>query len=99
MHRHPSAFPDAEVFNPERWLRTDGGTELMKELFLPFSRGSRDCAGRNMAMIEIKVVLATLVKHFLIKAAPEMKDDDMEMVDHFLALPKGGKCLLIFEPR
>lgn len=38
MHRDPVAFPDAELFLPERW---ENPTKAMKDSFMAFGRGSR----------------------------------------------------------
>jgi cytochrome P450 len=93
--RDPTAFPNPETWNPDRWL-TDKISNEMKELFMPFSKGSRACLGKNMALMELKLTTAALVLQMKVSLAPGTKDEDMEMQDHFLALPKGGKCDLIF---
>jgi cytochrome P450 len=94
--RDPTAFPNPDAFVPERWLEAKSITGEMKTLFMPFSTGSRACLGKNLAMMELKLITATLVKNFTIQQAPETTEDCMVMKDHFLALPKGGKCNLIF---
>lgn len=43
-----------------------------KGAFLPFSLGSRDCIGQSLAMLELRVVVATLVSHFSLALTPEM---------------------------
>ncbi|KAK6412652.1 hypothetical protein LTR95_017947 [Oleoguttula sp. CCFEE 5521] len=40
-NRDADAFPDPDSFSPDRWLKTAGGTAAMKELFMPFSKGTR----------------------------------------------------------
>ncbi|KAF4436168.1 hypothetical protein F53441_13312 [Fusarium austroafricanum] len=55
-------FADPQVFAPERWLRTDpkyAGDIL--EAHQPFSFGPRNCLGQNMAMHEMRLILATLL--------------------------------------
>ena len=36
----------------------------LKEMFMPFSIGKRSCIGQNLAIMELRVILANIVKHF-----------------------------------
>lgn len=94
--RNPDVFPDPETWKPERW-QSGKVTNEMKELFMPFSKGPRACLGRNLALMELKLPTARLILQTKVAVAPETTDAGMEMQDHFLALPKAGKCDLIFE--
>ncbi|KEF61168.1 uncharacterized protein A1O9_02733 [Exophiala aquamarina CBS 119918] len=96
-HRDPVAFPDPEAFKPERWMEGNDVTTEMKELFMPFSKGSRACIGKNLAMMELKLITARLIKQFKCTVAPVTTEDSMATMDHFLLIPVGGKCELIFE--
>lgn len=73
-------------------------TPSMKEMFMPFSKGSRACLGKNLAMMELKLVTATLLQRFEVSAPPETTAYSMAMRDHFLVLPKSGRCDLVFTP-
>lgn len=42
VHRDPTLFPNAEAFIPERWLDE---TAEMRNAFIPFSYGPRNCVG------------------------------------------------------
>lgn len=65
---------DAGDFRPERWLERRGNTTAAHTAgsaaahherqghFMPFSSGPRNCAGRNLAMLEIKLALAHLLR-------------------------------------
>jgi cytochrome P450 len=68
----------------------------MKELFMPFGKGKRNCIGMNLAMMEMKLAIASILKRYTVKVSEQMKEDDMDPVDRFVAMPKGGKCLLSF---
>jgi hypothetical protein len=50
-----------------------------------------------LANMELKIVTAALLKLYRVRAGVDMTSDDMEMTDHFLLVPKGGKCNLVFE--
>ncbi|KAK5047410.1 hypothetical protein LTR84_006506 [Exophiala bonariae] len=93
-HRDPDTFPDPDNFDPARWL--DPESEKMRDMFMPFSKGPRACLGKNLAMMELKLTTATLVKDYTVKLAASCTDDSMAMTDHFLIIPKGGKCELLF---
>jgi cytochrome P450 len=71
----PAAFPDPLAFTPERWLADAGAPKPAAALadtqraFLPFGAGPRFCPGRNLAMVEIKHVLATIARHYTVARA------------------------------
>lgn len=88
-HRIPETFPDPEAFKPSRWLDTDGGTEEMKKLFMPFTKGTRQCLGQSMAMFEMRIIIATLIKNYVMTINEKTKPEDMDFVDYFLMIPKG----------
>ena len=94
--RNPRVFPNPELFLPQRWLEPDAMTTEAKMLFMPFSSGTRACLGKSLAMMELKLITATLVRQFDVQVAPGTTEDSMAMTDHFLAIPKSGKCDLIF---
>lgn len=100
-HRDELAFPKPETWNPGRWLdhKKDIGvdSERAKELFMPFSRGPRACAGKALAITELKVTTAALVMRARCQLGPATTEEGMKMIDHFLAMPKAGKCELLFE--
>ena len=91
--RNPLIFPDPEAFKPDRWLHENAE---MTDAFMPFSKGSRACLGINLAWMELRVVLSFIVGNFHASISKEMKAEDMDMVDYFLLVPKGGKCMLNF---
>lgn len=95
-HHNPDYFPNPYEFNPSRWL--GNVSEQMKNLWMPFSKGPRNCIGQAMALFELRMLTATLVKRYNISVDDTMGGDDMEVTDHFLIIPKGQKCLLKFTP-
>lgn len=66
--RMPSNFHRPDDFVPERFLReTRVGTEFASDnhaVFTPFSVGTRNCIGRNLAYAEMRLILAKVVFHF-----------------------------------
>lgn len=64
---------------------------------MPFSKGTRACLGRNLALIELRLLTSALICRFDIKVGSGTSSDSMEMRDHFLVTPNAGKCDLAFE--
>jgi cytochrome P450 len=71
-------FAAADEFRPERWIEAAAATVPAQEpaahdakAFLPFGAGPRFCPGRQLAMVEIKTVMAMLCASFeLTKTEP-----------------------------
>ncbi|KAH6981588.1 cytochrome P450 [Ilyonectria sp. MPI-CAGE-AT-0026] len=57
LHRNLLYFEKPDQFIPERWI---DGSKRDRPGFSPFSKGPRSCLGRNMAYMEMTVVLAAL---------------------------------------
>ncbi|TGO36096.1 hypothetical protein BHYA_0135g00010 [Botrytis hyacinthi] len=74
-HHNPAHWPRAEEFLPERWIVTKGH-ELYppKNGWRPFERGPRNCIGQEVAMTEIKLMLALTIRDFDFKDAYEEYD-------------------------
>ncbi|KAF3925341.1 hypothetical protein ABW20_dc0109194 [Dactylellina cionopaga] len=70
IHHHTDYFPNAHIFNPDRWDESVVGPESVaaaKSAWLPFQTGSRSCIGRPLAMLELTLTLARIVYGFDIK--------------------------------
>lgn len=64
-------FGHAATFDPDRWLKTDEerGCPHDTSAFIPFGTGPRFCPGRNLALLEIRTVLAMVCRNFDIELA------------------------------
>ncbi|KAF9637455.1 putative cytochrome p450 protein [Lasiodiplodia theobromae] len=62
----PANFADPEVFAPERFLETgDPKWENdRRDALQPFSFGPRNCIGRNLAYVEMRLILASILWNF-----------------------------------
>jgi cytochrome P450 len=59
---------DFMEFRPERWLNVDGNFEVENPFKFPvFNAGPRICLGKEMAFIQMKSVVATLLHRFSLK--------------------------------
>jgi cytochrome P450 family 110 len=57
LHHRENLYPDSKQFKPERFLERS----FAAHEFIPFGGGHRYCIGAAMAMLEMKLVLATIV--------------------------------------
>lgn len=68
LHHNAEYFPDPFSFRPERWLEDSLGSETtrktMSDAFAPFLVGSRSCAGKPMAYLEVSLTLAKTIWYF-----------------------------------
>ncbi|KAM0286509.1 hypothetical protein ACHAQH_000937 [Verticillium albo-atrum] len=71
---------DADDFRPERW---DVVTDRQKNAFIPFSYGPRACIGRNVADMELKLIVAAWARRYDVVLRQEV----METREGFLRKP------------
>ncbi|CAF1581794.1 unnamed protein product [Adineta ricciae] len=67
LHHSELYWSEPMKFDPSRFTGRHADT------LLPFSAGPRSCIGQNFAMLEAKVMLAMLVKHFHFELVPGQK--------------------------
>lgn len=60
IHRNPKLWPDPHEFKPSRFSKGSmaHGDAESDWAFVPFGRGPRMCAGSQLAIVELKVLLA-----------------------------------------
>jgi cytochrome P450 len=68
-HRHPAFWPDAEVFDPDRFL-PERSLDRPRFAWYPFLGGPHQCIGQEFAMMEMTLTLAMTVQAFRIRLAP-----------------------------
>ena len=64
-------FGDGARFNPDRWLVAQDASPCPhdRRAFVPFGGGPRLCPGRNLALLQIRTVLAMLCRNFEVEPA------------------------------
>lgn len=62
-HRRKSVYPEPHLFKPERFLER----QFSPYEYLPFGGGQCRCLGANLALYEMKIVLATILTNFDLK--------------------------------
>jgi cytochrome P450 len=86
QHRDPLKFPNPMKFDPERWLQQSDNGRLEKYL-VPFSKGTRQCMGINLATAEIYLTLASVFRRYDMELY-ETTERDAEIVHDFF-IPHG----------
>jgi cytochrome P450 len=64
-HTRPQSYPDPYAFRPERFLGRPPSTYT----WIPYGGGVRRCLGAAFAEMEMRVVLATILRRFDLRAA------------------------------
>ena len=96
MLRHDSIseahMPHASQFLPERWL-ADGDQDHMaqsaKRVSMPFGAGPRICPGRYLALLEMKMAMATLLSEFDIHSVGTADGGEPQELMAFTMTPVG----------
>lgn len=84
---HSSAnFKRLYDFIPERWMGAPEFKEDKRRVVNPFSVGPRNCIGRNLANVEMRVILARMVFNF-----------DMELCEESRGWLGAMRMYLLFE--
>ncbi|KAF2498278.1 cytochrome P450 [Lophium mytilinum] len=73
---------DADVYRPDRWFTA---TDAQKAAFIPFSYGPRACVGRNVAEMELALIVSTVFRRYEF----ELRQGDLETREGFLRKPLG----------
>ncbi|MDW8291929.1 MAG: cytochrome P450 [Anaerolineae bacterium] len=91
VHRDPRWYEQPETFMPERWLG-DLEKHLPRLAYLPFGAGPRVCIGNAFAMMEARLILATVAQRFRFVLAPGQRVEPEPMVT---LRPRGGLCMRV----
>jgi cytochrome P450 len=90
-HRDARWFDAPDDFKPERWLG-DLEKRLPRLAYLPFGAGPRVCIGNAFAMMEARLILATIAQRFRLRPA----DQSAVYVDPLVTLrPRGGLRMVV----
>jgi len=75
LHRRKDVYgDDANEFNPDRFL-PENVAKRHSHSFCPFSSGPRDCAGKSMASMAIRIILVKFLREY--KVTTDLKYDSL----------------------
>ncbi|KAL9117150.1 MAG: hypothetical protein Q9187_006319 [Circinaria calcarea] len=92
LHLNDDVFPNPHEFLPERWLKP---TSQMNRDWLPFGKGARSCIARNLAQMELALVVEKLARGDVLEGA-EAVQDRIEKYEWFFSRVKGDKIELVW---
>jgi Cytochrome P450 len=79
IHRDARYFHTPDAFLPERWFSKGAPAgEHNTAAFFPFSYGPTICAGKNMALMEMRMVLCWILRDFRFSRAPGVVYEEWE---------------------
>lgn len=87
MHRNERFFPEPERFDPERFApgRVD---RIPRYAYLPFGAGPHVCIGNALAMMEMTLIVATILRH--VRLALLRPSDQVRPIPLVSLRPEGG---------
>jgi cytochrome P450 len=63
LHHNPAIWPNPNTFDPDRFT-PESCSERHRFGYLPFGGGPRLCIGKNMAIVQILLIIATIVRKY-----------------------------------
>jgi len=90
-HHNPRYFKDPDTFDPDRFL-PENEKRLPRQLYIPFGTGPRVCIGQSFAMMEAKLILASVIQKFEITIAKSQKIEPQAQIT--LSNKEGMKVII-----
>jgi cytochrome P450 len=93
VHRDSRWYDDPLAFDPDRW--TDGFEGSLPQMaYFPFSAGPRRCIGDRFAMLEARLLLASIYQDYHLELA---SDRSLEVVPTVTSRPKEDVLMTVHE--
>ncbi|KAB5538120.1 hypothetical protein DKX38_015653 [Salix brachista] len=74
LHRDPDLWgPDADKFNPGRFVDGVSGACKSSHAYIPFGVGARVCPGKKLGMIQMEVLFAMILSNFNLSISPSYR--------------------------
>lgn len=79
VHRDERWFPDPERFDPDRFS-PENEASIPKYAYLPFGGGPRVCIGNSFALMEARLILASIASRYRLSLVPGHKVEPEPLV-------------------
>ena len=90
-HRNPAYWPDAERFDPDRFLPKHG-VGRPRFAYFPFGGGPRTCIGNSFALMEARLILARVLQRYRLRLVP---GHVVEVEPRITLRPRGGLPMML----
>ncbi|KAF9579826.1 hypothetical protein BGW38_003754 [Lunasporangiospora selenospora] len=83
LHWNKKYYPQPSKYIPERWIPEESpfpDYPIQDFTFYPFSAGTRNCVGKNFAMMEMRLILATLLINYDVVNVPGQRTDYVQFI-------------------
>ena len=89
IHRDPERYPEPSDFRPERFL--DNG--VAPDAWIPFGGGKRRCVGSHLAMLELRTVVAEVIRRLDVR--PANPEPERTRLHHVTLTPADGGRVVV----
>ncbi|KAK0177783.1 hypothetical protein PV328_001795 [Microctonus aethiopoides] len=96
LHRRADLWTNPLEFNPDRFL-PDEVAKQHPYSYIPFSAGPRNCIGLQYAMISMKVLLATVLRKYILHKDLKVKIQDIQLMTNTVLRPANPIKVKIME--
>ena len=93
VHRDPRWYDDPLAFRPTRWT-DEMESDLPRLAYFPFAAGPRRCIGDRFAMLEARLMLATIYQDYHLELVP---GTDLDLLATITARPKNEIPMTVYE--
>ncbi|XP_075751990.1 cytochrome P450 3A14 isoform X2 [Rhipicephalus microplus] len=94
IQRDPRFWPDPLQFNPDRFA-PENEAQLVKAAYMPFGVGPRNCVGKSMAMLTLKLAMAKLLLKYHLELGPSQKGEMQISSRAMVSTPTRGPWIII----
>ncbi|XP_076328734.1 cytochrome P450 3A5-like [Tachypleus tridentatus] len=95
LHYNPVYWTEPEKFDPERFSPNQSQPSSL--VYQPFGAGPRNCIGKRFALLEIKIVVAQILRHFILKPDEKTGNGQIMMKEKLFQVVPGSGIIVVAE--